>query len=272
MSAAADVVVLSSTPDQSCSRTPQQIPYDPKKLFGFSPQLSSPGSLASPSELIRNLPTPTNEPPRDTGKKPRKKTTNKSTAGNSKFNGNATEDKPKRGRKKLVDQLQTVLGDSEPSALESKDNASKKGLKTRTKRTDTEKNRGGPKNKTLTGRVSKANSAPPLPDTKSVKPSSSKSSSQKDETKEIHNWETTGLQLEEATKRRLDWTPPKDGAKQPVELGSDNNEGGTHRSAPSQNFSNLLSGFGFTGSACSRPSVQTSEENGGPTKRRRIEV
>lgn len=272
MSAAADVVVLSSSPDQSCSRTPQKIPYDPKKLFGFSPQLYSPESLASPSELIRNLPTPTNEPSEDTGKKSQKKTANKSTTSSSKSNRNMTKDKPKRGRKKLVDQLQTVLGDSEPSALESKDNASKKVSKPRTKRTDTEKNRGGPKNKTLTGKVSKANRAPPLSDTKAAKPSSSKSLSQKDETKELDNWETTGLQLEEATKRRLDWTPPKDGVKQPVELGSDGNEGSTQKSTPSQNFINLLSGFGFTGSMCSQSSVQTSEENGGPTKRRRIEV
>lgn len=78
-----------------------------------------------------------------------------------------------------------------------------------------------------------------------------------------------GLQLEEATKRRLDWTPTKDSSQQVVELESDAE--GSQKPAPARNLSNLLSGYGFTGNLSSQTSNQTTEDSG-PTKRRRIEV
>lgn len=260
MPPATDVVVLSSTPDH---RTPQQIPYNPQKLFGFSPRASSPPPLASPSELFRNLQNPPDEPPQDT-EKPAPKTT-KRTTNKSKLSADITEDKLKRGRKKVADERQAVLGDLEPTTLESKDNAPKKDPKLRAKRSDAGKKRGESKNKTLTGKVSKSGSV----DTQQVGTNTSKSSSQKDVAKGLNDWGANGLQLEEATKRRLDWTPTKDSSQQVVELESDAE--GSQKPAPARNLSNLLSGYGFTGNVSSQTSNQTTEDSG-PTKRRRIEV
>lgn len=268
MPTAADVVVLSSTPDHNSTRTPQQKSYNPEKLNGLSPQFDSPASLPSPSELFRKLQGSPNVTPQGTEKKVQKKTS-KRAADKLVSDGNTTEDKPKRGRRKITDQLQTVLTHVEPAALESKVN-SKKAPKTRTKRTDSGNKRGGSRNRTLTGRVFKASSADPQrSDTR--KPSFSKSSSQGGAAKDL-DWETSGLQLEEATRRRLDWTPTKDTGKQAVDLESDGDAGGDQKSGPAQNFSNLLAGYGFIGTMSPQPNVQENEDGSGPTKRRRIDV
>lgn len=266
MPPAADVVVLSSTPDHNSLRTPQQIPYNPQKLFGLSPRASSPPPLESPSELFRNLQNLPDEPPQDTEKQAPKKTTKRAT-NKSKLSAEITEDTSKRGKKKAGDERQAVLGDLEPTTLESKDNAPKKVPKPRAKRSDAGKKRGESKNKTLTGRVSKSSSA----ETQQVGTNTSKSSSQKDTTKDLDDWRRDGLQLEEATKRRLDWTPTKDSSQQVVELESGGDAEGSQKPAPARNLSNLLSGYSYTGSASSQASNQTTEECG-PTKRRRIEV
>lgn len=263
---ATDVVVLSSTPDHNSLRTPQQIPYNAQKLFGFSPRPSSPPPLESPSELFRNLQNPPDGPPQDTEKQAPKKTTKRAT-NKSKLSAEITEDTSKHGKKKAGDERQEVLGDLEPTTLESKDNAPKKVPKPRAKRSDAGKKRGESKNKTLTGRVSKSSSA----ETQQVGTNTSKSSSQKDTTKDLDDWRHNGLQLKKSTKRRLDWTPTKDSSQQVVELESNGDAESSQKPAPARNLSNLLSGYSYTGSASSQASNQITEEDG-PTKRRRIEV
>lgn len=258
-----DVVVLSSTPDHNSLRTPQQIPYNAQKLFGFSPRPSSPPPLESPSELFRNIQNRSDEPPQDTEKQAPKKTTKRAT-NKSKLSAEITEDTSKRSKK---DERQAVLGDLEPTALESKDNAPKKVPKPRARRSGDGKKRGESKNKTLAGKVSKSSRA----ETQQVGTNASKPSSQKDTTKDLDDWRRDGLQLEEATKRRLDWTPTKDSSQQVVELGSDGDAEGSQKPAPARNLSNVLSGYSYTGSASSQASNQQTED-GGPTKRRRIEV
>ncbi|OJJ86921.1 protein slx4 [Aspergillus glaucus CBS 516.65] len=273
MPSAADVVLLSSTPDHKPTRTPQRVSHHSETQTGLSLQFDSPASLPSPSELFRQLHRPADVTPQDTEKDAARKTTGKRAADKSTSDAKATENKPKRGGRKITDELQTVLTHAEPAAPRFKDNAPKKAPKTRTKRTNTntEKKREGPKNKTLTGRVSKASSADSQQsDTK--KPSSSKSSSQGGATKDLDGWEASGLQLEEATIRRLDWTPTKDTGKQVFDLEGDGDAGDSQASGAAQNFSNLLAGYGFTGTASSQPSIQGNEDGGGPTKRRRIDL
>ena len=262
MTAATDVVVLSSTPDHESSRTSQQIPYNAARLFGLSPGPASPPPLASPSELFRSIQSPTNQPQQVTEKGAKKKATGKQVTYESRLDGNVVEGKPRRGRKKAVNGSQTILGDSGPTALGSRDNAQKKGTKTRTKCTGTENKRGGDKNHTLTGRVVKAKSVQTNPDAKALKSSSLQSLSQRDTTKELDDWGSNRLQLEEATKRRLFWTPPKD-------TGSTRE---SPKSIPARDFSNFLSGYGFTGTMGSQTNSQTVDGGDGPTKRRRIEV
>lgn len=186
----------------------------------------------------------------------------------SRVDGNVLEGKPKRGRKKAIDGLQAILGDSEPTTLKSKDNVPKKATKTRIKRTDNEKKRGGNKNKILTGNIVKTNSVQANPDAKALKSSSSRSLSPRGTTRELDNWEANGLQLEEATKRRLDWTPSKDTAC----LEGDGSTGGSSKSIPTHDFSNFLSGYGFTGTMSSQANTKAVDGGDGPTKRRRIEV
>lgn len=201
------------------------------------------------------------------------KTTRKRSADKSTSDAKATESKPKRGRRKISDELQTVLTHAEPAAPGSKDNAPKKAPKTRTKRTNTntEKKREGPKNKMLIGRVSKASSTNSQ-QSDEKKPPSSKSSSQGRATKNLDDLEACGLQLEEATRRRLDWTPTKDTEKQVFDLEGDEDAGGSQASGAAQNFSNLLAGYGFTETASLQPSFHGNEDGRGPTKRRRIDV
>lgn len=248
MPADTEVVVLSSTPDHSFSRAPQQASYSATHIFGLSPRPSSPSPVASPSELFRSIQSPTKDLSRTA------KTANRRVTGKSTLDGNTPENKPKRGRKKTTDEKQTVLKDPESTSLERKDNAPKKTTKPRAKRAGAEGKPGGSKNKTLTGRVSKL--------------SNSQTLSQKDITKGQDDWEAGGLQLDEATKRRLDWTPPKDSTG----FGGNGSARGSLESTPTRGLNNFLSGYEFTGTTDPQANMQPVEAGDGPTKRRRIEV
>lgn len=246
--------MLSSTPDHNFSRASQQASYSASQLFGLSPRPSSPSPVASPSELLRIIQSPSKDLPQT------EKTTNKRVSGTkSTLDGDTPENKPKRGRKKkATDEKQIILKDPEPSSLEQKDNAPKKTTKPRAKRAGTESKSGGTKNKTLTGRVSKSSAV--------------ESSLQKDTAKGQQDvWETYGLQLEEATKRRRDWTPPPNDSTGLSGNGSANGRG-SPETTPTRDFTGLLSGYEFTGLTDAQPNMQPVEAGDGPTKRRRIEV
>lgn len=272
MPSAADVL-FSSGPDHKSAHTPQQASRHFENPAELSLQSDSPASLPSPSELFRQLHSPANLSPQDTEKNTARKGAGNRAADKPASDGKATENKPKRGRRKITDELQTVLTHVEPTALRSKDNASKKTPKTRTKRTNTntKKKREEYKNKMLSGRVSKAGSADSL-HSDPEKPLSSKPSSQGSLTKGLNDWETSGLQLEEAISRRLDWTPIKDTRKQIFDLEGGGDTGDSQASGATQAFSNLLAGYGFTGTVSSQPSIQGNEDGGVTTKRRRIDV
>lgn len=273
MPSSANVVVLSSTPDHKSIRTPQQVSHHSETPTGLSLQFDSPASLPSPSELFRQLHSPANLTPQDAEKDAARNTTGKRAADKSTSDATATANKPKRERRKITDELQTVLTHAGPATLGSKDNILKKVPKTRAKRTNisTEKKREGPKNKTLTGQVSKASNADSQ-QSDAKKPSSSKSSSRGRAANDLDDLEAGGLHLEEVTKRRLDWTPIKNTGKQVFDLEGDGDAGGSQASGAAQNFGNFLAGYGFIGTANSQSSIQGNEDGGGPTKRRRIDV
>lgn len=248
MPADAEVVVLSSSPDHSFPRASQQAPYSATHLFGLSPRPSSPSPVASPSELLQAIQCPTKDLPQTA------KTTSKRSTGKSTLDAITPENKPKRDRKKATEAKQAILGDSESTSLEQKDNAPKKTPKPRAKCAGAEGKPGANKNKTLTGRVSKS--------------SVLQSSLEKNTTKGQNDWETGGLQLEEPTRRRLDWTPPKDSTG----FSGNGSTGGSPESTPTRELNNFLSGYGFTGFANPQTNMQPVEAGDGPTKRRRIEV
>ena len=89
----------------------------------------------------------------------------------------------------------------------------------------------------------------------------------------LENTENQSLQLDAASKRRLDWTPPKDTTsfKDITEPGSGHEEGGdSQMGAKPRAFSNMLSDYCFDGDVASRD-VDVGEYNG-LVKRRRLEV
>lgn len=235
--------------------------------FELSPTCSSPISLMSPSELFNPSTRSKYFEPRRAGAS--RKTESKEAKGQTRREDpvttnakqNSTGEKPKRGRKKRADERQAVAGD-----LETTDNANKKTSRPRKPRADNAAKRGGSGNKTLKGRVAKAGDALAEGENKRAVESDSSTSKAQDDAKRQSDWEEDGLQLEDAMKRRLDWTPPKDTSKPVIELDDE-------CSPDSVGFESLLSSYNFNGTAAGAPRDHHQvTDDGGPTKRRRIEV
>ncbi|KAI9037772.1 protein slx4 [Aspergillus affinis] len=283
MSAAADVILLDSSPEQPSSHTPARATSDPTELAGVSPrELSSPPVL-SPSELFRapsrsRFFTADNQSANRSNVKGKNAPNRRDgTSEDLDVEGEETipQKKPKRGRPKATNKEQEGL-ETTTSDQNQKETAPKKPRATKAKSTEGPKKRGRPStktatnnNKTLSGRVAKAGNAQPKePDEKTKRPSTPKSSSRETSAKDPVDWEKEGLQLEAATKRRLDWTPTKDTMNRAVEtdkvegVGDDTSNG----------FGSLLEDYNFSGGF---PLPQTSSgipEEGFITKRRRIEL
>ncbi|RAL00602.1 protein slx4 [Aspergillus ibericus CBS 121593] len=274
MATTAEVWVLSSSPEHNPVRTPAPPAYDPEKLFGLSPIDTSITPIQSPSELFE---LPTHSRYFEVGKQadePRRKEVNKTPNPSTNdesvvlaIDGEAVADKPKRrGRPKKA--LAKAPEELEPIVASKKKTASKKSTTgVPKKRTETTTKRTTPANRTISGRVSKAGSSQP----KEAKvqdncPSTPRASSAPKETKEALDWERDGLQLEQAMTRRLDWTPTQHKAKSII--GLDDKPGSNDSGS---GFGNLLSEYGFNRTATPASDYVTSED-GGPTKRRRIEL
>ncbi|EHA24187.1 hypothetical protein ASPNIDRAFT_48336 [Aspergillus niger ATCC 1015] len=223
MSATAEVLVISSSPERNPVHTPAPPAYDPERLFGLSPVDVETTPLPSPSDLFCppthsrffEVGNQVDELRRDETRKKSSTLTNDDSAVTT-LEGEPATDKPKRR------------------------GTSKKRAQPATKRSKQA-------NKTISGRVAKAG-------TPQVKEAGEKAIC------------PDGLQLEQAMTRRLDWTPTVNKVKEVVELegksGSDDNTRG---------FGNLLSEYGFNGAAAPVNDFMASVE-GGPTKRRRIEL
>ncbi|KAE8388443.1 hypothetical protein BDV23DRAFT_185371 [Aspergillus alliaceus] len=276
MSAAADVIILSSSPDRIPPGSPVPPAHDPERLFDLSPRDLSPSPVRSPSELFqvptrsrffevgnrsdKSLRNRENEAPEET---PIRKTTTVSKSVKA-----STEDKPKRGGRKPATESQTVPGFSESAGLVHA-NALKKTTGSKKKRMDNEGKRGRPVSKIITGRVAKTGNAQALELKEKgmdVDMSTPKISSEKEFTNGLVEWGTEDLQLEPAMKRRMDWTPIKDTTTQRVELG-----GEWVSQDSSKNFGSLLSEYGFNDDPSARDEVRRFGDEG-PTKRRRIEL
>ncbi|PWY73783.1 hypothetical protein BO94DRAFT_538825 [Aspergillus sclerotioniger CBS 115572] len=272
MAITTEVLILSSSPEHNPVRTPAPPAYNPEKLFGLSPIDTSTTPLQSPSELF--------QPPTHSRffkikkqvdgpyQKKVNKTPNTSTNDESAvlaIDGEPVAEKPKR-RGRPRKELTKAPGESEPIVAGKKKDASKKSTTGAPKKRETTTKRSTPANRTISGRIAKAGSSQP----KGAKeqdncPSTPRASSAPKATEALE-WDDDGLQLEQAMARRLDWTPTQNKTKQIIELdgrpGSDDNGSG---------FGNLLSEYGFNG-ATAPASDYVASEDGGPTKRRRIEL
>ncbi|PYI01035.1 hypothetical protein BO78DRAFT_354437 [Aspergillus sclerotiicarbonarius CBS 121057] len=273
MATTTEVWILSSSPEHNPVRTPAPPAYDPEKLFGLSPIDTSITPLQSPSELFQ---PPTHSRFFKVGKQadePGRKKVNKTpnTSTNDEpvvltVDGEPVADKPRRrGRPKKAptkapEESETVASKKKAASKKSTTGAPKKRTETTTKRTTSA-------NRTISGRVAKAGSSQPKEAKEQDKPPSTpRASSAPKDTKEALDWEQDGLQLEQAMTRRLDWTPTQNKTKRIIEL-----DGRSRSDDNGSGFGNLLSEYGFSGTA-TPTSDYVASENGGPTKRRRIEL
>lgn len=279
-----NVVVLSSTPDRQPSRTPAHTGHNQDiqdKPIEQPPQLSSPISLAPPSELFKAGTASTskffNNNAIVTPQKRRKPSIVK--AGNDVSTPlcereNIPQDKPKgRNRKNPGKKTQTNTNANTDTADV---NTTKRApRKPRSRKTSEDNNNKESNNQKLTGKVAKPGDTASQDSGKVVETMPPTPPVGPDAGKEVDcDWENEGLQLEGAMKRRLDWTPPKDTIpkEEVVELDDHSDMEGNTRQSAQRNFENMLFGYNFSGDGSSRQVFRQKKENAGPTKKRRIEL
>lgn len=267
MSPATDIVVLSSSPERNAICPPPQPVRD---VGNGSLNDGLPSQLVSPSEPVR---PPTRSryfaPPKFNQPATKDRTTEDARTAKQTVTESDVGNKPKRTRaRKPQNGPQADACDLEQAVLENNENAPTKPKRTRKKPADSGSGGEKLKNKTITGKVTKAGTAKSKKTTaKSIdcdlasKPAREESAGNgdKDSCEE-------GLQLEPAVKRRLDWTPTKEPAKSIIELEDKDGVEGTQNS-----LSTLLFDYGYDGAATVPDRAQVLADNG-PTKRRRIEV
>lgn len=238
------VVIPPSSPEQNWARSVS--PCTPARLFGLSPLSPSPPSLISPSKLFEEVRLGTQNDP----KSPLVQVAGKAAASTT------TAETP------LISEHFTNTG--RPGNLKAKTVRNRKSSKSQ----ETQ-------NKILTGRVAKATTASKTKDTtvskskagtEKAKTAEQKQDSLAKEAEAKKFLESEGLNLEEALKRRSDWTPPK--ASAVILLDEDSPSGNNGAKA---SFGDALRDYHYSREN-SVSEVLPSKKEGNPTKRRRLEV
>ncbi|KAH8700324.1 hypothetical protein BGW36DRAFT_126892 [Talaromyces proteolyticus] len=249
------IIIPSSSPEQNWARSVS--PCTPERLLGILSHDSSPPSLFSSSRLFkpptatkrRAISQASQSPLREEIGKENLPITNTKKSASSK-NG----DKPKTVRKKGGEP--EVSKESTPKPRTTARN--RKGAK-----------QEEAKNKTITGRVAK-NAAPKAKDSSGKEiillDMTGKEAPQR-KARARNNLELHGLNLEEAIKRRLDWTPPKSTPFFPIDNGDITQDTGN-----ASMFSGLFHDYSFRRVKSSIDDHAPSGTDGLPTKRRRIEL
>lgn len=280
MTSSAEVIVLTSSPRQ-IQQTPTKSACDTDKLFGISPPAATPPSLPSPSELFQ-LPSRSRyfpPPSVPDGAKKKKKTQKNTTPASLNVNEkNAPPQSRPRVKKVVKEPASSVLGALEPVSIDSKSNAAKKptrAQKSRTKSTAKSKEHG---NMTLAGKVTKSSREPSTKHaSKNGEKASTKLGPSTEQPEEAGSRTSNalgvdeGLHLDEATRRRRDWTPPRGTIpEETYEAGVDENTDCDGKSGDS--FGKLLSDYNYSACVSGTGGIATMAPGGEPTKRRRIEV
>ncbi|KAL1858682.1 5'-flap endonuclease [Paecilomyces lecythidis] len=266
MAATTELVILpSSSPAPIFAQSPTPVSYSPERLFDLSPRDNCSPSMLSPSALFKS----SSNSARVQSRRSREGFTGGDLQTGSQEIGEENvlltsaprgglKEKPKRTTKK------GTQGEDKTAEKTRKPAEAKK----RQKRDTSKQQEKG--NMILKGRV--------------AKPSGGKAS---DFDKVLHldlentptaedDWEKD-LQLEVATKRRLDWTPTKDSKKSEImELSSSTDANGDDveglQVSRRRGFGNLLSTYGFDGESRPVQDIVPKLGDEGPTKRRRIEL
>ncbi|QGA20394.1 hypothetical protein EYB26_008096 [Talaromyces marneffei] len=244
------IVIPASSPEQNWARSVS--PCTPSRLFGLSPLSPSPPSLLSPSKLFDEvrlkMQNDQPSPKSPLGKVSKKATAPITTAGTP-----------------IVSEHFTQTARSGSSKA-----------KTIRNRKSSKSQEG--QNKILTGRVAKATATSKAKDTTGsklnagTKKTKTTSNSQDDkptkeaETKKVVDSE--GPNLEEALKRRSDWTPPKASVPAIISLDEDSPSGNC---GAKTSFGYSLRDYHYSRDNSVSEAILPRKE-GNPTKRRRLEL
>ncbi|KAJ6092631.1 hypothetical protein N7486_007920 [Penicillium sp. IBT 16267x] len=274
MATAADAIVLSSSPDPP-TRTPKNNLRDVEKLFEISPLDQTPLPVPSLSDVFRPplhsrffADSSVADKPAKKKRQPAKKTDTTDP------DVTKAPAKPRQRAKKATKEQEpksAALGDLETGALDSRDNTVKKAAPSKKAGARTSKKAKESGSMKLAGKVTKASSEPQAQNaSKASKESDSKQESatgnieigQKNALRDIED-----LQLDEATARRRDWTPPKESAPEAVTAADEETE---HCEAG--RFGKRVSDYNYSGLISNSRDVPLNIDDRGPTKRRRIEL
>jgi hypothetical protein len=284
MASAADVIILSSSPIPVRSPGLGLNIHDVNQVSHDSPRGPTPPPIPSKSALSKSqtrsrfFPTPiaSAKTPKDETSRKKRSTGKDSTSNASDQNALS---KPRRKAKKSADATGTTALEKPQREPVGEQNDAVKPTKSRTRKNAKTKESG---NMTLAGKVTKTSGDPPAKKpskggkkTVAAEPSLSKKDGPAKTTANdiIALGKDEVLHLDEAMRRRLDWTPPRETACEDVTVVHDGGSQDTDRDPNAVGgLDKLRSGkFNYSGSTLDpRDSVQSA--NGGPTKRRRIEL
>ncbi|KAJ5709275.1 hypothetical protein N7493_010609 [Penicillium malachiteum] len=269
MASAAEAIVLSSSPTLPM-RTPTKSSSNPSMLPEPSPLDQAPPPLPSPSKL----PGPTRSrffpESQTTEKTTQKKSQPAKKAARTAPNEKDASKPPPKNKKATTEPNLAVLGDVEMGSIDSRDNVAKKAPAKKKSGPRTSKKAKDVGNMKLSGKVSKAGDASQAKEGEKTEPKSgskANASTESVETKEPEDLSLNeALKLDEAMARRRDWTPPKETPQISVSA-----EDEAPENRETGGFGSLLSDFNYAGSASDSCDTGSKSDNGGPTKRRRIE-
>lgn len=134
---------------------------------------------------------------------------------------------------------------------------------------------------TLAGKVTKSSNEPMMKDaskngkTTSAKGKSSSENQPAEPGKSNALEKDEDLHLDEAMRRRMDWTPPRETSPENISAGDGDDDDALangHEEPTDNFFGKILSDYNYSGLASGSREIPSNALGEGPTKRRRIEV
>lgn len=279
MANTADVIILSSSPIAPRQSEPPR--RDENAASHLLPRDTAPAPAPSsstttkPPKRSRFFPTPAVSD-KDPAKQTKKRATKNPVA-------TKTDDQhePKKAlrkaKKSTTEPVSAAPGDPPVDSVNQKEDAVKP-TKGRPRKTVKGKE---PANRTLTGKVTKASGDPPpnRPGKDAKKVAGAKSPTPGDAAEQSNPKESNALEkdellhLDDAMRRRFDWTPPRETACEEILLVEEgDSKPPSHDPNAIAGFGKLLSDYNYSGIASNPRDLVQSLTDEGPTKRRRIDL
>lgn len=271
MTVPAEIIILSSSPDPP-RRTPKKAVCGTETCSAISPPAATPPSLLRLPSRSRFFPTPS-APSDATKKKGRSKLKAASVNGIDKHDSSKSQEKTKKATN---GPKSDVLADLEPGYLGSRKNIVTKPARPQKGRSQSSAKTKEQGNMTLAGKVTKSSNEPKGVTKRTKKaPDAQKSSFENQQTesrKPSALEKDEDLHLDEAMRRRIDWTPPRETNSKGFSAGDDGGDVANESNQSSGNaFGTILSDYNYSGRTSAARDM-TNALGEGPTKRRRIEV